>query len=395
MAIDDLDTLRGELPEIFDDKPLPPAWEDDWLIVPIDNPESESIGQRNHPDYEDPALSENERFTDTLALTDEVVFQPEFEIPTFGDGLVFPGASQSPRQPYPVPPPDALAFYLPFHYFHPRWWGIYLVLEHTQWLALQLNRYSQGSLNLHEAMIVSRLFLYGHEAFHHSVEAFATRLEVTHRVPLYREGFEKFFRHGFGTKDCIEEALATAYGYRKVNERAFRKPNNPSKRATALQALAKYVRSCPPGYDRALEFVRNRDFSNQRSEFAEQNHKWALPSIPSRSKLIWLSFPHAFYGISRVTSRVNYLVHRGSSLANRHQLSLRYVRYQDLSERLQRLAGCKLIREGGAHEIWESPKGHRFPVPRHPGDLRKGTLAKIIKQSGMNPSVSEFAQARL
>ena len=35
----------------------------------------------------------------------------------------------------PYPPPDALAFYLPFHYFHPVWWGVYLLLEGVERLA--------------------------------------------------------------------------------------------------------------------------------------------------------------------------------------------------------------------------------------------------------------------
>ncbi len=242
-------------------------------------------------------------------------------------------------------------------------------------------------------MTVAQLFLYGHEAFHHIVEAFATRLEVSHRVPLYRTGFEKLFQHEFGTDNCLEEALASAYGYRKVKERAFRKPNNPVKRKQALEALAKYIRACPPGYRIALKFIRETDFVQSRLEFAEQNHSWALPAIPTKGPLLWLSFPHAFSGISRITSRVNYLVHRDSSLAKRHQLHLRYLRYHDLAERLRRLGHCRFVRAGrGGHEIWETPNGHRFPVPRHPGDLRRGTLAKIIKEAGLSLSGSEFVR---
>jgi hypothetical protein len=34
-------------------------------------------------------------------------------------------------------------------------------------------------------------------------------------------------------------------------------------------------------------------------------------------------------------------------------------------------------------------------VPRHPGDLRQGTLAKIIKEAGLQMSVSQFIAARV
>jgi predicted RNA binding protein YcfA (HicA-like mRNA interferase family) len=95
-----------------------------------------------------------------------------------------------------------------------------------------------------------------------------------------------------------------------------------------------------------------------------------------------------------VTSRVNYVVHRHLTLAERLGLNLRYLRYGDLSDKLRRLAGCKIAREGrGSHEMWETPHGHRFPVPRHPGEFHRGLLASIIKQAGLPMSVSEFIQA--
>ena len=40
MAIDDLDILRQELPEVFKDYAVPPDWEEDWLVIPIDDPEA-------------------------------------------------------------------------------------------------------------------------------------------------------------------------------------------------------------------------------------------------------------------------------------------------------------------------------------------------------------------
>lgn len=394
MAVDDLDILRDQLPEIFQDRALPSGWEENWLIIPIDDPELGYSHTINVPDYE---VAEDQASANlALNLASPVGFEPTSEMPDFGEGGSFPGAPQTQHQWKMVPPPDALAFYFPFHYFHPHWWGVYLVLEGVHDLAAYLRRRSKSRLEAYEAFVTARLFLYGHEAFHHTIEAFATRLEITHRVPLYREGFERLFTRVFGTDDCVEEALATAYGYQKVKQRAFRKPNDRRKREGALDALSKYIEECPPGYQRALEFIGKRQFLEQRSHFAEQNHNEALPAMPAKNSPLWLSFPHAFSGISRVTSRVNYLVHRDSSLATRLKLGLRYVRYRDVSERLRRLGGCKIVREGrGSHEMWETPKGHRFPIPRHPGDFGRGLLAKIIKQAGLNLSVSEFLEARV
>src|SRR6266566_4675697 len=245
MAIDDIDTLRGQIPELFADRSLPPSWEDDWLFVPIDDPEGDSRAPDGASDYEGapPAVT----LAEQPQAGTRIDFSPDSEIPNFEQAAPFPGAPLVHQGGAP-PPPDALAFYLPFHYFHPTWWGVYLILERVHWLAQQLDAYSSGALGGRDAVTVARLFLYGHETFHHAVEAFATRLEITHRIPLYRDPFERYFRMHFGTSKCIEEALATAYGYRKVKEKAFRNPNDPKKRQSALGALLRYIQTCPPGY---------------------------------------------------------------------------------------------------------------------------------------------------
>jgi hypothetical protein len=93
-----------------------------------------------------------------------------------------------------------------------------------------------------------------------------------------------------------------------------------------------------------------------------------------------------------VTSRVNYVVHRHSTLAERLGLNLRYLRCGDLSDKLRRLAGCKIAREGrGSHEMWETPlaTGFRFlgiPVS-FIGDF---SLALSSRQASRCQSPSSF-----
>ena len=72
-------------------------------------------------------------------------------------------------------------------------------------------------------------------------------------------------------------------------------------------------------------------------------------------------------------------------------MHLRYLRYRELREKLLKIAKCEPVREGaGSHEIWRNPMGKKFPVPRHPGDIHRGLLAKIIKESGMDLSATQF-----
>ncbi|MBE0418479.1 MAG: hypothetical protein IBX63_12060 [Coriobacteriia bacterium] len=69
-----------------------------------------------------------------------------------------------------VPPPDCLGFYLPFHHYYPVWWGIYLIAEGVEGLARFVHDHACGRLDWAESAAVARVFIYGHESFHHAVE---------------------------------------------------------------------------------------------------------------------------------------------------------------------------------------------------------------------------------
>lgn len=51
-------------------------------------------------------------------------------------------------------------------------------------------------------------------------------------------------------------------------------------------------------------------------------------------------------------------------------------------ERKFREAGWRL-EHGSRHDHLVSPTGQKIPVPRHRGDLKKGTLRSILKQAGL------------
>jgi predicted RNA binding protein YcfA (HicA-like mRNA interferase family) len=288
-----------------------------------------------------------------------------------------------------MPPPDALAFYLPFHYFFPEWWGIYLIAEGVAELARILLSHSQMQLTSAEAWHEAKFFLWGHEQYHHCVESFATRLEVTHRRPLYRCGFEAYYQRTAGKEEWIEESLANAYGFGR-SARAF----HPTRRTIVRSALWKYIEGTSDGYRQGLKYL-DRRFDDGEQFLAEESHRSALPQIPAKAKALWSTFPHGFNPFRRINSRVCYLVHKDSSLAASMQLRVRYLSYRDLARRLEKIAGCTAVRQGkGSHEIWRTPTGRSFPVPRHPGDVARGTLAKIIKQAGLSMSVEHFVGAR-
>ena len=388
MAIDDLSILRKELPEIFDEKPIPEDWQKDWIIVKVNDPE-ELISV----DLVDDFVARDENYKSVLS--NNYYGGDYIWVPIIKDK--FPGAPMILKIGEYLPPPDALAFYLPFHSYYPDWWGIYLTFEGVRFLAWHIREYSQNRIGERDSLLVSQVFLYCHEYFHHLVECFATRMEIFHRTPMYKKKFLEIYLDFLNNPEKCEnknvpseEALADAYALVKIH-RIFNKKKHSK---LIMEALVDYLSQCPPCYAQALHFFPENIFKLGRCYFAEYHHKKIFSSFKDHK--IWLLFPHAFSGIARVSSRVNYIINVNSPLSKRLKLNLRYLTHFELRKKLRKLADCDFVRPGkGSHEIWKSPSGKKFPVPIHPRDLSVDVLRRIIKQAGLNMSVKEFIQAKV
>ena len=60
------------------------------------------------------------------------------------------------------------------------------------------------------------------------------------------------------------------------------------------------------------------------------------------------------------------------------------VKRRDLERHLRR-QGCRLVREGGKHSIWENPvTEQRSTVPRH-REIPRGTSIAICRQLDVDP----------
>ncbi len=52
-------------------------------------------------------------------------------------------------------------------------------------------------------------------------------------------------------------------------------------------------------------------------------------------------------------------------------------------EKLLKANGWKYKSTNGSHYNYVNDKGEKIPVPRHSGDIPKGTLNSILKQAGL------------
>jgi len=220
----------------------------------------------------------------------------------------------------------------------------------------------------------------------------ATRLEVTHRQPLYKRGFLDLYQRALNEEDCTEEALASAHAFRKVTD-AF---DEKGWRIGAVRSgLRQYLKSLPEAYRGALELVDDDPFYDARNAFAEENHRESLP-IVGKDKALWDLFGYAFAGIARINSYTNYIVRRGSALADRADLHGRQIGYGEVKNKLAEMVGLRFKRQGsGSHEIYETADGNSVTLYHTNGDIPKGTLNSILKQAGIDMNVHDFIRTRV
>ena len=384
MSVEDIETLKEQLPQLFESRNLPAAWEGNLISIPVHDPEaiihsSEVLDMHGVNNLE-------AEYSDIETLGADWV-EPGSSVPDIFTEPVpglegkYGGAPISYRDRDRSPPPDCLAFYLPFHYYYPNFWGIYIFFEGVLWLAGDIVHRSKGTVSPVRAIEAARLFLYYHEAFHHQTECFATRLELTHRKPFYKSGFERLYESTAGTVHCVEEGLANAAALQKTAMRL--------KHRNTDVALSEYVREAPPGYDQG-NAIRKK-FLSTKCRFAEDNQNICLPLLPRRNPKIWLTAPYMFNGISNIKGRVNYVIHRGSGLSER--LPFRPLLSPDkIVKKLRDLVGLEFVRNGGNHEIWRTKSGKTISIPRHARDLGRGLLRQILREAGLNMGLDEFQQ---
>jgi len=304
MGARDLNVVRDTLPNIFEDWPVDRIIEPGGTVIPVDDPtiyDRATEEQRNQPADLDQIGAD---------LLDEGLLKdwPQTGVREPGD---FGGAPVTHEFGEYDATPDCLAFYLPWHFFYPDWWGVYLRFDGLLYLADGIQTRSNSAVPSRTAIQMARLFLYYHEAFHHLTECYAFRLEATHRHPIYKKTFVARYQKTFGTHDCLEEGLANAHALRKCAVAARRIGNS-----AIIEALREYVTQSPPGYSRGVKF-EGRLFRPTQCEFAEVNQRDAVPTAPDLDPAIWLTSTHMFHGITNIKSRVKYYLPPGSPLRDR------------------------------------------------------------------------------
>ena len=174
MSLNSIENLSADFPDVFEDRGDP--FYGDHIIIDANNPDG-ALDDDIFSDWPD----QTDGIYDSDINWDRIVS----ELPSGK----YPGAPTLGGSSY-IPPIDALAFYIPFHYY-PKWWGIYLTVEGLFYLSKEIISRSTVFVPTHVARNFAKVFLYRHEFFHHKIESLATRMECITRSICYAKGIEK------------------------------------------------------------------------------------------------------------------------------------------------------------------------------------------------------------
>jgi len=293
-----------------------------------------------------------------------------------------------------LPPPDALAFYLPFHRY-PEDWGIYLIDVGVASLSTDLRLILQSSGQAfapYETLRIACAYLFHHEAYHCAVESFAVRCELPMRRPAYKTGLRNLYKRPWVSGAPHEETLATAYGLRKVRDEI--KLPRPRVDA-AVTALSKYLTLCPPEYAAGVRYLDDSVFVEFEQKFKEEainaSHRKAVALDPTA----WSLGTYMLTPLIQRNRKYSWICDR-NDFRLRSKLAIHYSRRSDVVRCLERIAGVR--REpGGSHmhlvrEFSDngSTRIRRTQVPS--GEVRDGTLNAMLKDLELGMNVHAFRQ---
>lgn len=219
-----------------------------------------------------------------------------------------------------VPPPDvldALAWYLPIHNFG-YGWGIYVresaVLMLASAILSRVDASRRGDPDaIYGAVRTGLAVLYLHEAFHHKAESFSIRLEIVEHARRHQPYFQGVYGklRAAGSDDLLEEALACAEMYRRMQERVYRRSIPEDIWEAARKMVLDWLPTLPPGYRRSPAYIGNEAFDKAENLLSSQIHEGR--EHPMRRPEEWNLMPHGYHGLFNCKTVTHVLVPLGAT----------------------------------------------------------------------------------
>jgi hypothetical protein len=214
---------------------------------------------------------------------------------------------------------DVCAWYQQIH-FYGRDWGIHIRQDCLIRQAGEIYREagSGGWRIALQALLASLAIYFLHEHFHHKAESLAIRLQVVQpAVRRYPDYWYDVYNRTLGTDDNLEEALANADSWRRLNEPRHARTLNGEIRKAARRYLDRRFRNDPPGYRRGPDYFSDGAFRQGLYMLSSQIDEATIS--PSRAAVgrqrDWYWAPHMSRSLFSWSSRIHIIVPPGSQPA--------------------------------------------------------------------------------
>ena len=288
---------------------------------------------------------------------------------------------------------DIAAWYQPVH-FHGHDWGIYIredaIIRQRNHIAACLPNHFKRlphplKRRLYRACYRASFAIYLlHEQYHHKTESLGVRLHIIENHSSYLPYFSKVYLGLKGTDDHLEEALANAYIFRRIDKSPYADWFGPA----VLQATLDYLRISiplhPPGYRRALDYETQAKFNHGENRLQCQIHEGS--ATPSQSPGEWDLAPNLIESFFPWKTTL-YTVLPASAPRSRlwpHLQPVPSCSTQDLI-RLCEMNGWKEVSGGkGSHVKLKKPGASRpIIIPGNRKRLSTGSLQSTLQSLGI------------
>lgn len=250
--------------------------------------------------------------------------------------------------------PDVLAWYQPIHFYGPDW-GIFIREDGIAREALRIAAVAAGSMSSLECVRAAIVTLFLHEAYHHKVESFSIRLLAAREQPVYPRYFSHVYMRLLKSDDLLEEALANAESWRRLEERVYA-PGD-------VEAVRRYLEwsfsKAPPGYRRAGDYLEWSKFRTGQAELL--NQVAAGSTKPTQSADDWVAVNRMHQALFEVRQNFWTVVPKGTHPALPIVTPSKYET-TGLVRALQSAGWTEL--RGAKHRKFAGPMGRRVHLSR-------------------------------
>lgn len=210
-----------------------------------------------------------------------------------------------------TPPEPHCAWYCPIHFFGHAW-GIYIrescILSHAIDIALFVDWRAVPNPFARRAAIARQLLrsafyaFFLHEQFHHKVESLGFRILIATGTDRYRPYKRNVYRRTYLTRDCLEESLANAESYRRLDESRYAKRLDPA----ILEGMRRYLKFSipmqPPGYAQGMNYLSKASYRNGLFRLQSQIlDGLILPTTPAGH---WSMAPDMITALANITKKI-------------------------------------------------------------------------------------------